>query len=119
MESTENNDDDKGDLVSRSMKNVKIKEKEEDRGADMDTNPIARETLSWRDRLVGTSLLADERATNLDGLDGEEDFELLKEDVERSPVNGIPLIKFLERVNQILIKHMEYTVVIKLLGRNI
>ncbi|KAK5794167.1 hypothetical protein PVK06_035376 [Gossypium arboreum] len=37
----------------------------------------------------------------------------------RSNLNGIPSIDFLDRINKILIKGMEFTVVVKLLGRNI
>lgn len=37
----------------------------------------------------------------------------------RSFVNGIHSIKFSERINQLLIKDMSFTVVIKLLGRSI
>ncbi|MBA0693789.1 hypothetical protein Goari_004138 [Gossypium aridum] len=56
---------------------------------------------SWKDCLIGTGLRAD------------------REDIVRSSINGIPAIYFSERINQILIKDMEHTVVIKLLGRNI
>ncbi|MBA0753008.1 hypothetical protein Gogos_021638, partial [Gossypium gossypioides] len=62
---------------------------------------------------------ADERITPLVGADGEGDFEISENDIECSLVNGIPSIKFFGRVNQILIKDVTYTVVIKLLGRRI
>ncbi|MBA0747490.1 hypothetical protein Gogos_004402 [Gossypium gossypioides] len=48
-----------------------------------------------------------------------EYFDLLEKDIVRSSINGIPAIYFSERINQILIKDMEYTVVIKILGWNI
>ncbi|MBA0777453.1 hypothetical protein Gotri_005470 [Gossypium trilobum] len=48
-----------------------------------------------------------------------EYFDLLEKDIVRSSINGIPAIYFSERINQILIKDIEHTMVIKLLGRNI
>ncbi|MBA0701196.1 hypothetical protein Goari_005644 [Gossypium aridum] len=75
--------------------------------------------LSWKDRLIGTSIQADERTTITDSCQEDEDFDLSKVDVKCSLVNGIPSIDFSERVNQILIKAMAFTVAIKLLGQNI
>ncbi|KAG8482418.1 hypothetical protein CXB51_024080 [Gossypium anomalum] len=49
----------------------------------------------------------------------DDDIDLLEEDIVRTSVNGIPAIGFSNRVNQLLIKDMELTVVIKLLGRKI
>ncbi|MFQ6636278.1 hypothetical protein Gotur_012867 [Gossypium turneri] len=40
-------------------------------------------------------------------------------DIRRSNLNGIPAIDFSDHINKILIKGMELTVVVKLLGRNI
>ncbi|KAH1073025.1 hypothetical protein J1N35_025353, partial [Gossypium stocksii] len=40
-------------------------------------------------------------------------------DIKRSSVNGVPSIEFLDRVNQLLIKEMSTSVVLKLLGQNI
>ncbi|MBA0580665.1 hypothetical protein Gorai_022874 [Gossypium raimondii] len=74
---------------------------------------------SWKDYLVGTGFQAEGKAAIAYNFDDDGDFELLYADVVRSSVNGIPSINFSERVNQILIKDMAYTVVIKLLGRNI
>ncbi|MBA0759234.1 hypothetical protein Gotri_022149 [Gossypium trilobum] len=119
MESTECEGGDEGDLVNCSTKKVPIQGMEEDWDVVMDTTLVAEMVLSWKDRLVGMGLRADERTTTSDGLDGAKEFRLLEEDVERSLVNGIPSINFSERVNQILIKHMEHIVVTKLLGRSI
>ncbi|KAH1121020.1 hypothetical protein J1N35_004180 [Gossypium stocksii] len=119
MDSMECEGGDERDLVNHSTKKVQIRGIVEDRDVVMDTMPIAENVLSWKDRLIGMGLRADERMTTSDGLDGEEEFELLEEDVECSSVNDIPSIKFSKRVNQILIKHMEHTVVIKLFGRSI
>ncbi|KAH1114111.1 hypothetical protein J1N35_007489 [Gossypium stocksii] len=49
----------------------------------------------------------------------ENDLELLKGDVNTSIIVGVPAIKFLDRVKEILFKEMELTVIVKLLGRNI
>ncbi|MBA0829624.1 hypothetical protein Goarm_014216 [Gossypium armourianum] len=49
----------------------------------------------------------------------DDDFFLLDGDIKRSSVNGIPSIEFSDRVNQILIKNMATSVVLKLVGRNI
>lgn len=61
---------------------------------------------SWKDKLLGS-------------LEEENDFVLLEGDIQKSMVNGIPSIVFSERIQQLLIKGMENTVVLKLLGRNI
>ncbi|MBA0733740.1 hypothetical protein Gogos_017721 [Gossypium gossypioides] len=89
MESTECEGGDEGDLVNRSTKKVPIRGMEEGWDVVMDTTLVAEKVLSWKDRLVGTRLRADERTTTSDGLDGAEEFKLLEEDVECSSVNGI------------------------------
>lgn len=48
-----------------------------------------------------------------------EDFEILDADILRLVVNGTPSIEFSDKINQILVKEMEITVVLKLLGHNI
>ncbi|MBA0688396.1 hypothetical protein Goari_006188, partial [Gossypium aridum] len=65
-----------------------------------------RETLSRLRRKIGGS-----------NIDEDDDFAFVEGVVMRSFVNGIPLIKFSERINQLLIKDMTYTIVTKLLGR--
>ncbi|PPR96059.1 hypothetical protein GOBAR_AA24609 [Gossypium barbadense] len=49
----------------------------------------------------------------------EEDFDFLERDITRSMVNGVPSIEFSDRFQQLLVKEMVTTVVVKLLGRNI
>ncbi|KAK5825759.1 hypothetical protein PVK06_020624 [Gossypium arboreum] len=66
--------------------------------------------ISWKNKVLGRGVLDYGR---------EEDFELLDGDVTRSTVNGIPVINFSERVQQILFREMATTVVVKLLGLNI
>ncbi|MBA0575688.1 hypothetical protein Golob_027418 [Gossypium lobatum] len=53
------------------------------------------------------------------GTRGDEDLVLLNGDVTISIVGGIPTIDFSDRIQQILFKGMELTVVLKLLGRSI
>ncbi|MBA0701656.1 hypothetical protein Goari_027530, partial [Gossypium aridum] len=53
------------------------------------------------------------------GTRGDEDLVLLNGDVTISIVSGIPTIDFSDRIQQILFKGMEATVVLKLLGRSI
>ncbi|MBA0778137.1 hypothetical protein Gotri_006047 [Gossypium trilobum] len=48
-----------------------------------------------------------------------EDFEFTEGDVVKSNVNGIPTINFSERIRHLLVKDMDTTMVVKLLGRNI
>lgn len=74
---------------------------------------------SWKDCLLGTGLCNGEKEKNAVRFYEEEDFDLSKSDVVRSIIDGIPSINFSDRVNQILIKDMAHTVVIKLLERNI
>lgn len=53
------------------------------------------------------------------GLEEINDLEIHEGNVRRSLVNGVPSIECSDRINRILIKSMETTVVLKLLGRNI
>ncbi|MBA0849510.1 hypothetical protein Goshw_016955 [Gossypium schwendimanii] len=87
MESTECEGGNEGDLVNCSTKKLPIRGMEEDWDVVMDTTLVAEKVLSWKDRLVGMGLRADERTTTSNGLDGVEEFRLLEEDVERSLVN--------------------------------
>ncbi|PPD69875.1 hypothetical protein GOBAR_DD33245 [Gossypium barbadense] len=68
---------------------------------------------SWKDYLVGTDFQAEGKAAIAYNFDDDGDFELLYADVVRSSINDIPSINFSERVNQILIKDMAYTVKIR------
>lgn len=71
-------------------------------------------TTPWKDKLNGNSL-----GTMGTGLEEKDDFELLEGDFQKSVVNGTPSIKFSERIRQILLKDMENSGVLKLLGLNI
>ncbi|PPS05014.1 hypothetical protein GOBAR_AA15643 [Gossypium barbadense] len=69
--------------------------------------------ISWKDKLLGGSV-----SNSLDDV-SKIDLVFKDGDIRRSNLNGIPSIDFLDRINKILIKGMELTVVVKLLGRNI
>ncbi|MBA0856246.1 hypothetical protein Goshw_025338 [Gossypium schwendimanii] len=49
----------------------------------------------------------------------EEDINLLNRDVLTEVVDGLPLIQFLEKVQALIHKSIDKTIVIKLLGRQI
>ncbi|KAA3472094.1 leucine-rich repeat receptor-like protein kinase PEPR2 [Gossypium australe] len=76
------------------------------------SNPV----ISWKDKLLGGKpALSDVEEQTSD----DEEFEFLEGDIHRFVVNSVPAIDFSERIQQILYKEMELTVVLKLLGRNI
>ncbi|MBA0749661.1 hypothetical protein Gogos_003561 [Gossypium gossypioides] len=53
------------------------------------------------------------------GLGDDEEFDFLEGNFKKSIVDEVPLIAFFDRIQQILIKDMTTTMVIKLLGRSI
>ncbi|KAH1038326.1 hypothetical protein J1N35_040069 [Gossypium stocksii] len=119
MESTWQENSEGIGVNNRSTKKVRIKGTEGDKDVVIEAVLTSVKPRSWKECLVGTGLWVKGKVATMDNFDDGEDFELLDVDVMRSSVNGIPSINFSKRVNQILIKDMEYTVVIKLLGRNI
>lgn len=105
-------EDDGGEnmIGDRNTKKVRFKGLDFDSENDMVVDSILMPEISWRDKVLGRGV---------PGYGKEEDFELLDGDVTRSTVNGIPVISFSERVQQILFREMATTVVVKLLGRNL
>ncbi|PPE01769.1 hypothetical protein GOBAR_DD01208 [Gossypium barbadense] len=71
----------------------------------VDSTPMPLE--SWKDKWL--------RRGN-HGSTGEEDLELLEGDVTKTTINGVPTTNFSKRTQQILIRDMATTVVVKLLG---
>ncbi|MBA0732730.1 hypothetical protein Gogos_016802 [Gossypium gossypioides] len=69
--------------------------------------------VSWKDKLLGGSVF--------NSLCGANNLDLVFEDgdILRSNINGILAIDFSDRINKILVKEMESTMVVKLLGCNI
>lgn len=77
---------------------------------DLTIEPIT----PWKNKLIGQS-------SNIEGkgLEEKEKFELLEGDILKSVINGTPSVEFSNRIHKILIRDMENTVVLKLLGHNI
>ncbi|KAK5772306.1 hypothetical protein PVK06_048591 [Gossypium arboreum] len=93
---------------------IHFRDKDGNRGNDMVMDLSAEQISSWKDKLVSQS-----SKFNRNGLEEKEDFDLLEGDIQKSIVNGIPYIEFLDQIHQILIKDMKNTMILKLLGRNI
>ncbi|KAK8278348.1 hypothetical protein V6Z12_D09G036800 [Gossypium hirsutum] len=83
----------------------------------VDTAPVSK--ISWKDKLwerKGTGSLDCSMIS-----DGSTDVDLKFEegDILRSIIDGIPTIDFSKRIKKVLVKDMETTAIVKLLGRNI
>ncbi|XP_016715514.1 uncharacterized protein [Gossypium hirsutum] len=110
-------------IEDRTTKKVRFKDGLEDDSVDMIVDSVISPTPSWKDKFLGRESASFELERDVsavgvdDGCNG--DFDLLTDDVQISIVNGIPAINFFDRVKDILLKEMELTVVIKLLGRSI
>ncbi|KAK5841946.1 hypothetical protein PVK06_004272 [Gossypium arboreum] len=118
-EPSEHKRDDECVSATTATKKVRLRNSEESRDVDMETIKETRKSLSWKDRLMGLGFYQNETLTNAAEAEEDEDFELSTDDMERSIINGVPSINFSDRITQILINHMQLTIVIKLLGRNI
>ncbi|KAG8503146.1 hypothetical protein CXB51_000967 [Gossypium anomalum] len=76
----------------------------------VDSSPVSG--ISWKYKLLGGLAPNSPDGSANFGLEFEEG------DIRRSNLNGIPTIDFSDRITKILIKGMELTVVVKLLGHN-
>ncbi|PPS13624.1 hypothetical protein GOBAR_AA06953 [Gossypium barbadense] len=104
----------------RNTKKVRFKEDNNGEITDMLVETRSSPSITWKDKLLGiNSGYLDKKGLVSSGYSADEDLEFLEGDIHRSMVNGIPAIDFSERIQQILYKEMEQTVVLKLLGRNI
>lgn len=95
---------DTGENASRSTKKVRIWENGDISDEEMAVVPPPSQPRSWKDRLLGTGLWANEKAKNIANLVMEEEFELSELDIIRTIVDGIPFISLSDLVNQLLIK---------------
>ncbi|PPR86803.1 hypothetical protein GOBAR_AA33884 [Gossypium barbadense] len=97
----------------RNTKKVRFKVVGEDSMDNMVVDTTSVKEISWKEMLLG-------RTGSESGV-GDSDGDLIIEDgdILRTSINGIPAINFSERLKNILIRDMETTVVVKLLGRNI
>ncbi|MBA0880033.1 hypothetical protein Goshw_026815 [Gossypium schwendimanii] len=66
--------------------------------------------LSWKEMLLGEGSHDQRGGKSIDISNEDEEFDLLDGDIEKSTVDGISSIDFLDRVNKILIKHMATSV---------
>ncbi|MBA0607099.1 hypothetical protein Godav_019458, partial [Gossypium davidsonii] len=110
MKSTERESNKEKILDNRSTKKVHPRGREGDTDVIMEAILALEKPRSWKDYLVGTGFQAERKAATAYNFDDDGDFELLYADVVRSSINDIPSINFYERVKQILIKDMAYTV---------
>ncbi|KAG8485687.1 hypothetical protein CXB51_019012 [Gossypium anomalum] len=96
-----------------NTKKVKLKVVGEDSIDNMVVDTTPAKEVSWKEMLLGRD--------GSESSDGVSDGDLIIEDgdILRSSINGIPAINFSECLRNILIRDMETTVVVKLLGRNI
>ncbi|KAG8489125.1 hypothetical protein CXB51_017163 [Gossypium anomalum] len=85
---------------------------------DMLVDPELVSSLSWKDRLLGRGSSRNGEIGPDLGVSNEEDLILLEEYVTSSTMNGTPSIEFSDKIQQILYKRMESTMVLKLLGRS-
>ncbi|KAH1121392.1 hypothetical protein J1N35_004552 [Gossypium stocksii] len=93
-----------------TLKKIRFREEGENEGGDVLAELPIEPRVSWKDKLVG-------KTTSIGGNGLEEkDDKWLDGDVQKSVVNETPSIEFSERIHQILIKDIENTVVLKLLG---
>ncbi|KAA3488313.1 reverse transcriptase [Gossypium australe] len=104
----------------RITKKVRFKEGIREEAMDVVVKNASNPKISWKDKLLGTNSVSLENEGSFSLSDESvEDLEFLEGDIRISTINGTPAIDFSERIQQILFKEMESTVVIKLLGRNI
>ncbi|MBA0583886.1 hypothetical protein Gorai_014727 [Gossypium raimondii] len=111
--------DDPQAFEDQNTKKVRFKEGKKDKAIDMVVDLDAVPTLSSTDKLLGKRVVGIEKTNVVSGIGVNEDFDFLEGDVTRSIVNGIPVIGFSNRIQQILFKEMVKTVVLKLMGRSI
>ncbi|PPD98291.1 hypothetical protein GOBAR_DD04669 [Gossypium barbadense] len=110
MDTTEHECSDDGEVANRFTKKVRLRETEEESNVVMESTLTTKKPLSWRDRLVGTSLRANRQTATLDDLHEGGDFELSEDDIVRSMIDGNPSISFSKHVNHILmIKGMAHS----------
>ncbi|PPR90069.1 hypothetical protein GOBAR_AA30618 [Gossypium barbadense] len=108
-----------GRIDSRHSKRVMDTTQEGDIVIVMETGLAPGKLRLWKDRFMGTGLLTDDKTETPFKEVEEDDLGLLEGDIKKTSVNDISAIEFSKRITQLLIKDMEHTVVIKLLGRNI
>ncbi|KAG8494050.1 hypothetical protein CXB51_011564 [Gossypium anomalum] len=97
----------------RNTKKVRFKEVGKDSIDNMVVDMIPVKEVSWKEKLMGRNV------SESGDVISDGDFVIEEGDILRSSINGIPAIDFSERLRNFLVRDMETTVVVKLLGQNI
>lgn len=107
-------------VVRRKTVTKKVRNKDQRSDLDFSSteNLIQTAILTWKDKVVCVSSISERPIETLE-MELDSNLEFVEGDIKKSGINRIPSIEFSERVNQLLIKDMALTVVVKLLGRNI
>ncbi|MBA0563169.1 hypothetical protein Golob_008167 [Gossypium lobatum] len=115
MSTSDNNEDgDACPVDGRNSKKVRFKGKEGN-NVEMLVGPVSSPSVSWKDLLLRNFAKSTERARGKN----KEHFNLEERDFFMTIVNGILAIDFSDRVKNYLLKDIETTVMVKLLGRSI
>lgn len=69
--------------------------------------------FSWKDKLIGQQNMVNKETEE------DDDIKVLEWEIQTATINGTLAINFSDRIFQILVKHKDNAVVIKLLGRSI
>ncbi|KAL4298357.1 hypothetical protein GQ457_12G026760 [Hibiscus cannabinus] len=83
---------------------------------DCDSSKQPKPQASYKDMVTGSSDV--HSAEELLPLD-DDDIDLLEDDVSIDESEGIPFIVFSDRVQSLALKSMDYTLVVKVLGRRV
>ncbi|KAK5786551.1 hypothetical protein PVK06_041188 [Gossypium arboreum] len=97
----------------RNTKKVRFKKVGKDSIDNMVVDMIPVKEVSWKEKLMGKNV------SESGDVISDGDFVIEEGDILRSSINEIPAIDFSERLRNFLVRDMETTIVVKLLGRNI
>ncbi|KAL4326023.1 hypothetical protein GQ457_11G031720 [Hibiscus cannabinus] len=87
-----------------------------DFSSGMDCDNLGPKPPSYKDMLTGNSdSVVDDDLISL----GDDDFDLHDDDIQTGESEGIPFINFSDRVKDLAIKSMDFTLVLKILGRRV
>ncbi|MBA0702788.1 hypothetical protein Goari_022176 [Gossypium aridum] len=105
--------DGEGTIVDRNTKKFRFKERYYSLTENMVVDSAPVSGVTWQDKLLGGSGSGSLNGATILNLEFEDG------DILRFFINGIPDIDFSDRLKKILVKYMESTIVVKLLGHNI
>ncbi|KAK8345625.1 hypothetical protein V6Z12_A07G161600 [Gossypium hirsutum] len=114
-----------GDGVShsesdRNTKKVRFKDNivEDDIGINTGGDPDPTPSLLWKDKLLGGSISGIDPDSTVPTEGNDNDLEFLEGDVNTTTIDGVPTITFSDCLKNLLLREMEFTVIVKLLGLN-